>query len=104
MLSALTISLEEFSVSNLAQRFSAKLYRFAHYFFRRSLNGFPFDSFSTYSPRQQTPFNAEGVGTVRNVTGIISPSAPYNVAAGESGVLNAFKELTGGRTVFCLSQ
>jgi hypothetical protein len=98
------VSLEDFSVSNLSQRLSAKLYRFAHYFFRRSLNGFPFDGFSTNAPRQQTPFNADGVSTVRNVTGIISPSAPYSVAAVESSVFHAFEELTGGRTGFCLSQ
>jgi hypothetical protein len=98
------VSLEDFSVPNLAQGFSSKLYRFADYFFRLPFNGFPSNGFSADSPRQQTPLNAEGVSAVSDVTGIIGPSAPYNVAAVESGVFNAFKGLTVGRTVFCLRQ
>jgi hypothetical protein len=98
------VSLEDFSVANLSQCFSSKLYRFIEYFFRFAFNGFPFNSFSADSPRQQTPLNAEGVSAVRNVTGIISPSAPYNVAAEESRVFDTLKELTAGRTNFCLSQ
>jgi hypothetical protein len=98
------LSLKDFSVPNLPQRLSPKLYRLADYLFRSPFDSFSFNGFSTDSPRQQTPLNAESISTVRNVTSIISPSAPYNVAAVESGVFDAFKGLTGGRTVFCLSQ
>jgi hypothetical protein len=95
------ISLKDFSVPDLAKCFSPQLYRLAEYFFRFPFNSFSFDGFSADAPRQQTPLNAESISTVRNVAGIIGPSAPYGVAAVESGVFGALKELTGGRTVFC---
>jgi hypothetical protein len=98
------VSLEDFFVPNLAQSLSSKLYRVADYLFRFPFNSFSFHGFSTDSPRQQTPLNAEGISTVGNVTHFLGPSAPYSVAAVESGVFGAFEELTCGRTVFCLSQ
>jgi len=98
------IPLKDFSVPNLSERLSPKLYRLAEYLFRFPFNSFSLNGFSTDPPRQQTPLNAEGVSTVRNVTDILGPSAPYSVAAVESGVFCAFEKLTGGRTGFCLSQ
>jgi len=102
--SSLILYLKEFSVPNLAQRLSPKLYRLANYLFRSPFDSFAFNGFSADSPRQQTPLNAECIGTVRNVTGIIGPSAPHSVAAVESRVFGAFEELTCGRTGFYLSQ
>jgi hypothetical protein len=101
---AIFFPLKDFSVPNLAQRLSPKLDRLAYYFFRFPFNSFSFDGFSADAPRQQTPLNAESIGTVRNVTDIIGPSAPYGVAVVESGVFGALEELTRGRTGFCLSQ
>jgi hypothetical protein len=88
------ISLKDFFVPNLSQCLSPQLYRVAEYFFRSSFDSFSFHGFSADSSRQQSSLHAEGVSTVCNVAGIICPSTPYTVAAVESGVFDAFKELT----------
>jgi hypothetical protein len=98
------MSLEEFSFSNLAQCLSAKFYRLTNNLFGSLVNGLAFHGFPADSSRQQTSLNANGIGTVRNVTHFFGQSAPHSIAAVESGVLDALKKLTGGRTSFYLSQ
>ncbi len=90
---ALIATLENFSVSNLAQSLSPKPYWFADYFFRGLFSSFPFDGFSADSSRQQAPLNAEGISTVCNVAHIFGPSAPYSITTVERGVFDTFKML-----------
>lgn len=97
-------SLEEFSFSNLAQCLSSKFYRLTNNLFGSLVNGFAFHSFPADSSWQQSSFDAESIGTVRNVAHLFGPSAPHSIATVESRVLGALKRLTHGRTSFYLSQ
>ena len=96
--------LEDFSVPDFAKSPSTKLYCWTNNLFRLLFNSFSLYGFPTDSSWKQSPFNAKGICTVRNIAHFFSPSTPYTISTVDGSIFRTFEGLTRWRTSFYLSQ